>query len=585
MRSRHVRAIIFEDEEDVFRLLCEAISAGGIGDDLQVLWSPDGEELFNEDGSFLDTLKDDHLKESSVDLLAVDLKMPPTTSEFESFGGMVVLERIFSIPQHCRTVIVTSQWTDALRNEYPGIYKEFSRLADAHDLIVIDKEADGAERSSLLRQIVRSRRGRRILSPQVERQILFLGRTNDPVLILGESGSGKEGIARAVHRDWCQHHHSGEERGFFSLNAGALRYELMRAELFGYAEGAYTGAAAGGAAGVALQACGVSDWKDVEGRRALDDSSAFQHTLFFDEIGNLQRPEQGLLLRFLEDPFAAAPLGHAEIHNVRPRIIAATNSDQWMKMAMGERGAGVHSDLFERVGRHIIWVPRLTPEDVNGIVRMVSTVEWSTTAIEQVTELVRTSAVRGNIRGLINFIKRAELIVGEGADLGWAFGKVTGRVVDLTLSLARPASPLDFAAIGPVPESAFVTPNGNTVTEDQVALALEYATSREGEEAKTKDSPGQLVRRYGEAKAELILLCWFAVYSETRKPKGQKLEAFRHAGARRWFASASEAKAHRSVQEAAKSILRLETVREVAAKAQEFRQWCQLRGVWPAQLV
>ena len=586
MSDKRINVMIFENDAQQFRTLRDDLLDGFGVDKVNILWSSDGREVRNHDEVFVENLSDKHLKEGSMDLLVVDLKIGERTPEFGQYGGILILRRIFSIPEHCRSVIVASKYKVELPIDYPEGHRLLEKWRDEEGLIAIDKRAAREKGNRLLRQILASRRGRRVLHVHVEQQIIFVSRTDDPVLILGESGSGKEGIARAIHNAWCQHKHGGVDREFFSLNAGALQYELMRSELFGYAKGSFTGASADGSAGIALQACGVKTWKEVKGKTSLDDSTNFQCTLFFDEIGNLSLQCQGLLLRFLENPFAAAPLGHHEIHNVRPRIIAATNSRNWMKLATGVPVTNdkVRSDLFERVARHVLWVPPLFPTDVGSLIRIQRGVEWTGKAIKHTADLLGEREIRGNIRGLINFIKRAELIVTQ-RDLGWEFSRVTAEVVDFAVQLSKATTPLEIEQLGTKEAARFRTPNGNIVSDEQVAFALDYAVRSEQEDPRRpKDPPGQLVRRHGEARAELIFLLWFSIYSRRRQHKGRRLEDIKHEAAKKWFSSASENKAHRAVQETAKSVLKLKTIKEVESKAIELRCWLQRQEAWQEQL-
>lgn len=586
MNNKRVNVMIFENDVNQFRTLRNNLLDGFGADKVTIFWSNDGREVRNHDEVFIKNLSDNHLKEGSMDLLVIDLKMGERTDEFGEYSGIVILNRIFSILGHCRSVIVSSKWKRKLPDDCIEGYRLLEKWEHEEGLVTIDKREAGKKGNPLLRQIIASRQGRRILPTQVEGQIILLSRTHDVVLILGESGSGKEGIARAIHNAWCIDKHGGKDRDFFSLNAGALQYDLMRAELFGYAKKAFTGASEKGSAGIALQACGVKTWEKVEGKVSLDDSTNFQSTLFFDEIGNLSLPCQGLLLRFLEKPFAAAPLGHHEIHNVRPRIIAATNSRNWMKLATGVpiKNDEVRSDLFERVARHVLWVPPLFPTDVASLIRIQRGVEWTDEAIKLTADLLGERAIRGNIRGLINFIKRVELLVAQ-RDLGWEFSRVTAKVIDFVVNLSSPTTLPEIEPHGIREAAGFRTPNGNIVSDDQVAFALDYAVRSEQEDpSRPKDPPGKLVSRHGEARAELILLLWFSIYSRRRQHRGQKLEDIKHEAAKKWFSSTSEGKAHRSVQETAKSVFKLKTIKEVESKAIELRCWLQRQEAWQEQL-
>ena len=120
-----------------------------------------------------------------------------------------------------------------------------------------------------------------------------------PILIRGETGTGKEQLARHAHAA------SGRAGAFVPVNCAALPDSLIEAELFGYAEGAFTGAKKGGAAGLFREADGG--------------------TLFLDEIGDMPVTLQAVLLRFLDD-WTVRPVGGAK-RQVDVLLVSATNAN------------------------------------------------------------------------------------------------------------------------------------------------------------------------------------------------------------------------------------------------------------------
>jgi transcriptional regulator with PAS, ATPase and Fis domain len=114
------------------------------------------------------------------------------------------------------------------------------------------------------------------------RHVEAAARRRLPILIRGETGTGKEQLARHAHA------HSGRRGAFVPINCGALPESLIEAELFGHAEGAFTGARRGGAAGLVAQ--------------------ADHGTLLLDEIGDMPLPLQTVLLRLLDD-WTVRPVG------------------------------------------------------------------------------------------------------------------------------------------------------------------------------------------------------------------------------------------------------------------------------------
>jgi len=157
-----------------------------------------------------------------------------------------------------------------------------------------------------------------VASRAVVRQAARVAQTSMAVLLTGETGTGKEVMAQLIHR-WSPRH----DRRFVPINCAAIPNELMEAELFGYARGAFSGA---------VQA--------YDGQLM----AASGGTVFLDEIDDTPLELQVKLLRVLED-HVVSRLGENEWHKVDFRIIAATNRDLEPLVAAGRFGA----DLYERL--------------------------------------------------------------------------------------------------------------------------------------------------------------------------------------------------------------------------------------------
>ena len=164
---------------------------------------------------------------------------------------------------------------------------------------------------------------------EVKRQARRAALTNSPVLLLGETGTGKELLAHAIHAA------SGRRRGpFISLNIAAVPDTLLEAEFFGVAPGAYTGA----------------DRKGRDGKFKLADGG----TLFLDEIGDMPLALQAKLLRALQEG-EIEPLGSNKLVPFDARVIAATSRDLAKLMQAG----AFREDLFYRLNVLPIRVPPL----------------------------------------------------------------------------------------------------------------------------------------------------------------------------------------------------------------------------------
>jgi transcriptional regulator with PAS, ATPase and Fis domain len=213
-----------------------------------------------------------------------------------------------------------------------------------------------------------------------------------PVLIQGESGVGKELIARALHHLSPRH-----EKPLVTINAAALPDSLVESELFGYASGAFTGASAKGRTGKFEQAHGG--------------------TLFLDEIGEMPVDVQAKLLRILQDGLVER-LGSEEPVNVDFRLVSATNRPL---DDMVEAGA-FRLDLFYRISPVVLRVPPLRERlsDVDALVRrflddFTRKYDSGPYDIEpEAIALIKAQPWPGNIRQLKHEIERAAIFCDDG---------------------------------------------------------------------------------------------------------------------------------------------------------------------------
>jgi DNA-binding NtrC family response regulator len=226
-----------------------------------------------------------------------------------------------------------------------------------------------------------------IIASEAMRRLMAMAervaRSNATVLILGESGSGKEVLARAIH------HYSGRSgKPWVDLNCGALPEHLIESELFGYDRGAFSGA-----------------HSNKPGLFEL----AHQGTIFLDEIAELDMKMQVKLLRVL-DGVGYYRLGGVKKVNVDVRIAAATNQELETAVAEGR----FRSDLYHRLTQITLRVPplRQRAEDIaplacHFLAQHDARLRFSPAAIE----VLEKHSWPGNIRELRNVVIRAAVMI------------------------------------------------------------------------------------------------------------------------------------------------------------------------------
>ncbi len=215
-----------------------------------------------------------------------------------------------------------------------------------------------------------------------------IARFPSPVLITGESGSGKEVIAKTIHAM----SHGDTVRPFVSINCPAVPESLLESELFGYMKGAFTGAG-----------------KDFSGKIRLSDGGI----LFLDEIGDIALSIQPKLLKLLESR-TIEPLGAATPVRINTRIICATNKDL---KALVEQGR-FREDLFYRINTIHLHVPPLRerPEDIAPLLEyFLDKYSVELNMEERIFTLEAVEALElyrwpGNVRELRNFVERTVIL-------------------------------------------------------------------------------------------------------------------------------------------------------------------------------
>ena len=232
---------------------------------------------------------------------------------------------------------------------------------------------------------------------QVRQTILLYARSSAAVLIEGETGTGKELAAQAIHREYFARHDARQGKKshpFVAVNCGAIAESLLEAELFGYEEGAFTGSRRGGRAGLFEIAHGG--------------------TLFLDEIGEMPLPLQTRLLRVLEEKEVTRVGGHQPVP-VDVRVISATHCNLEEDMRQGQ----FRRDLFYRLSILRLQLPPLRERVADILPLAESFLKVSLAALSppssaplQASETVLLHYDwPGNIRELRNMMERLALFL------------------------------------------------------------------------------------------------------------------------------------------------------------------------------
>jgi DNA-binding NtrC family response regulator len=332
------------------------------------------------------------LTRAAVDCMILDLEMPG----MDGFGVLRAMEQQGSeVP-----VIVytgTGNYDRCIQAVRLGAYGFIDKVEPMEVVVrevetVLERKRLRAEVASLQRQL-----GETSLmgdSPAIRRLREAIARVApipSPVLILGESGSGKELVARDLHR-----HGPSPSGPFVAINSAALPENLIESELFGHERGAFTGAVA---------------------TRKGAFESAERGTLFLDEIGELPLAAQAKLLRVLEERRVTRLGGNRSVP-VEGRVVAATNRD----LEAGVTAGRFRQDLYFRLSVHVLRVPPLrdrlsdVPELAAGFVAGICErfrIRPKKISGDALDLLMEYHWSRNNVRELRNVIERM-IIAADG---------------------------------------------------------------------------------------------------------------------------------------------------------------------------
>ncbi len=402
----------------------------------------------------------DLLRQHSVDVVVTDLRMPGLT-------GIDLLRAVKAIQTDVEVILITAHGNveDAVQAMKEGAYdfitKPFTPVAIRK---VVDKALEvralQAANRALAAELERLQaRGETIATSAAMRQVLAVveqvAPTNATMLIQGETGTGKERIAEAIHRLSAR-----RDKALVKLNCAALPETLLESELFGYEKGAFTGAVA-----------------RKEGRFELANGG----TLFMDEVGDLSLATQAKLLRVLQEG-EFERVGGTRTLKVDVRLVTATNKD----LAAAVREKAFRDDLYYRLNVVVLRLPPLRErtEDIpllaHHFLQMYAT--RNNKRLEgfgpAVLEQLLAYPWPGNVRELEHAVEHAvifargtavelrdlpEAIAGLGPEVpkaisipvGTPLEEVERRVIEETLRLTKGDKKLAAAFLGVSPRTIY----------------------------------------------------------------------------------------------------------------------------------
>ena len=274
-----------------------------------------------------------HLAEFAFDIIVTDLRLP-------GIDGSAVIEAAVARYPHLIAIVVTGFGTvkDAVDAIKRGAWDFVSKPFQIDELLhvldaAIEQRRLKSENAYLRSQLEERYRFEGIVGKSRPMERLFqlletVAPTNSTILISGETGTGKEVVARAIH-----HNSSRRQLRFVALNCSAIPETLLEAEMFGHVRGAFTGAV---------------------GNRQGRLEQAHKGTLFLDEVGTMSAALQMKLLRVLQER-EFERVGDSHTIKVDVRVIAATNSDLGTLVAEGQ----FREDLFYRLNVIPVQLPPL----------------------------------------------------------------------------------------------------------------------------------------------------------------------------------------------------------------------------------
>ncbi|MBM3357539.1 MAG: response regulator [Betaproteobacteria bacterium] len=370
MSTERGKILVVDDDPDLLRLMEIRLAAAGYA----VTTAESGEQALAR------------LSVIRPELVVTDLRMG-------GMDGMALFEAIRAEHPTLPVIMLTAHGTipDAVAAVKRGVFGYLTKPFDAKALLAeveralaasggAREAARGAESGAWRKDIIT----RNAAMENVLAKARLVADSDASVFIYGDSGTGKELVARAIHNASPR-----RERPFVAINCGAIPEQLLESELFGHVRGAFTGA--------------IRDHKGLF-------QTADKGTLFLDEIGDMPVALQVKLLRVLQEKRVRA-VGSTETHDMDVRVISATHRDIQAQMAAGN----FREDLFYRLNVVALALPPLAErrEDIpllaNHFLAALATKYKKTinSFAPEAMELLVAAAWPGNVRQLYNVVEQS----------------------------------------------------------------------------------------------------------------------------------------------------------------------------------
>jgi two-component system nitrogen regulation response regulator NtrX len=329
------------------------------------------------------------LEHNGVDAVLLDIKMP-------GMDGMEVLQEIHQRYPELPVIMISGHGTidTAVEATKKGAYDFLQKPLDRDRILITIRNALEQKKLSAEVQEIRQRiEGKELIlgeSPKIKEILALIDRvapTDSRVLITGENGTGKELVAKAIHRKSKR-----DDKPLIEVNCAAIPTELIESELFGHEKGSFTGATA--------QRIGKFEQAD-------------SGTIFLDEVGDMSLAAQAKVLRVLEEG-KIERVGGSKTINVDVRVIAATNKNLADEIAKGH----FREDLYHRLNVIPIHVPPLRdrrediPILVKAFIEDICTHNGMPlkTIADRALQLLVSMEWTGNVRELRNMVERLVIV-------------------------------------------------------------------------------------------------------------------------------------------------------------------------------